>query len=154
MTIPAPLKQTDANTVIGYLADQARRQERHGADPTQWIYVGSGAPAPDFQNGFDNVGGARVPMRYRFLRPTDPFADPTVNANQIEIQGSVTGGAPGEVIFQLLEPFYYPDDTPAPGPFWQPITRDFDVHLAASDDTGGFVVMTVLQTGEVVYGFV
>jgi hypothetical protein len=92
----------------------------------QWIYVGDpGAPA--FQNSFANSGGGLVPMRFRKLYGCG-----------IEIEGSVTGGAVGDVVFTL--PAAY-----AP---------DFELRLAASDDTGGFVVFRVLANGDVIFGVV
>lgn len=104
-----------------------------GMDPIQadWVYVGaSGAPA--FQNSWTNAGGTKVPMRYRFL-PQKDFGNQQVG---IELQGSVTGGTTGTTVFTL------------------PITLDYDLHLAASDDTGAYVVFTVQQSGDVVFGFV
>lgn len=148
-----PVQRTDPTLIQADHEARIAGLEKSGFDPTAWIYVGSGAPAPAFQNGFHNVGGNRVPMRYRFLRPADPDLDTygtTLNPNSIEIQGAVTGGSDGDTIFQLMEPRYLPDGTPA----WTDVTRDKDVHLATCDNVGGFVVMTVLQSGEVAYGFV
>jgi hypothetical protein len=119
--------------------------ERFLADPAAWIYVGSGAPAPDFQNGFFNVLGTKVPLRYRFLRPWDP--DTTENA--VQIQGSVAGGAMGLTIFTLKYPQVMPDGTPA----WITATRDFDVQLTCSDDASNLVVVSVEgATGHVILG--
>jgi hypothetical protein len=120
--------------------------ERFLADPAAWIYVNSGAPAPDFQNGFFNVLGSRVPLRYRFLRPWDP----STTENAIQMQGSVGGGAAGLVIFTLLYPQVMPDGSAA----WVTATRDYDVHLTACDDAGDLKIISVLTTGDVVYGFV
>lgn len=109
------------------------RDHSNGVDPIQadWIYVGaSGAPA--FQNSWTNSGGTKVPMRYRYL----PEKDMGALQVGIELQGSVTGGTSGTVIFTI------------------PMTLDYDLHLAASDDSGNFVVFTVQQSGDVVYGFV
>lgn len=149
-----PVVRTDPTLIQGDHEKRIAGLEQSGFDPTAWIYVGSGAPAPAFQNGFSNVGGNRVPMRYRFLRPADPaldtYASPLLNPNSIEIQGAVTGGSLGSTIFQLLVPRYLPDGTPD----WQTVNRDKDVHLAACDSVGAFVCMTVLQSGAVVYGFV
>lgn len=97
-----------------------------------WVYVGAGGGAPAFQNGWANSGGSYVPMRYRVL----PYKDEASDQPGLEIQGSVTGGTPGTAIFTL------------------PFTVDYDLHLAASDDAGAFVVFTVQQSGDVVDGFV
>ena len=110
-----------------------RRHGGAGSDPiiADWVYVDDdGAPA--FQNGWGNSGGTYVPMRYRFL----PGKDSESDQPSVEIQGSATGGNPGTVIFTL------------------PITLDYDLHLSASSDGGSFVVLTVQQSGDVVYGFV
>lgn len=109
------------------------RDHGNGVDPIQadWIYVGDvGAPA--FQNSWRNSGGTHVPMRYRYL----PTKDMGAGQVGIEIQGSVTGGTSGTTIFKL------------------PVTLDYDLHLAASDDSGSFMVLTVQQSGDVVAGFV
>jgi hypothetical protein len=126
--------------------------ERFLADPAAWIYVGSGAPAPDFLNGFSNVGGTLVPLRYRFLRAYDAELDPsTANPLAIQVQGSVTGGSLGLPICQLLYPQTMPDGTPA----WVPAIRDFDVHLTCTDDDSNLVIVTIQgATANLVYGFV
>lgn len=102
-----------------------------GADPipSNWHYVGD-TDEPAFQNGFDNVGGTKSPMRYRFL----PAKDLDSSLPGIEIQGSVTGGSLGDTIFTL------------------PLTWDYDVHLPATDDIGTFTPLTVKQNGDVVWG--
>ena len=145
--IPSPIRPTDADAVIGTLAAESKKHERNVNDPNSWIYVGSGAPAPNFQNAFFNVLGTRVPLRYRFLRPYDP--DTAQNA--VQIQGSVSGGGDGLVIFTLLYPFYEPDNTPA----WQPFVLDYDIHLTCTTDSGTLVVVTIEgATGDVYQGFV
>ncbi len=106
---------------------------RHiGTDPifTDWFYVGEG-DAPAFQNGWDNVGGSEVPMRFRFL----PERDGSTDQQGIELQGAVVGGS-AALIFTL------------------PITLDYDLHLPASDSGGSYIVYTVKQSGEVHLGAV
>lgn len=143
--------RTDETVILGDHETRIGDQERSGSDPKQWIYVGSGAPAPGFQNGFHNVGGSQVPMRYRFLRTLDPDLDPSIyTPNAIELQGAVTGGTLGQTIFTLLFPGYRPDGSAA----WTPVTRDADIHVTACDEAGAFAVVTVLTNGDVVYGFV
>ena len=102
-----------------------------GADPIrcEWHYVGD-TDEPEFQNGFDNAGGTKSPLRYRFL----PAKDTDSQLPGLEIQGSVTGGDIGLTIFTL------------------PITLDYDVHLPASDDIGNFTPITVKQSGDVIWG--
>ncbi len=149
----APIRPTDDDSVIGYLSGQAKAHERNVNDPNQWIYVGNQGPngdqpwAPDFQNGFFNVGAPRVLLRYRFLRPYDP--DTTQNA--VQLQGSVAGGGDGLVVFTLTQPLWEPDGTihtPA-------YTMDSDVHLTCCDDSAGLVVVTIqASTGDVYQGFV
>jgi hypothetical protein len=132
------------------LGDHERRigtVERNVADPNEWIYVGSGAPAPDFQNGFFNVGSPRCLLRYRFLRPYDPDTE----QDAVQLQGSIAGGSVGLTIFTLKYPFWLPDGTDN----WQTFTLDSDIHLTCCDDDGNLVVISVVgATGEVVYGFV
>ncbi len=109
---------------------------RHGSQGTDavlsdWHIVGDPGEAA-FQNSWVNTGGSRVPMRWRFKAVKDPAADQPA----IEVQGSVTGGTPGTTVFTL------------------PLTLDYDLHLAATDDGGSFVCVTILQSGDVVQGFV
>lgn len=109
------------------------RDHNNGSDPipADWHYVGdTGEPA--FQNSWANSGGTYAPMRFRYL----PTQDSATGAPGIEIQGSVTGGTSGTAIFTL------------------PVTLDYDLHLATSDDTGSFIVLTVQQSGDVIAGFV
>lgn len=109
------------------------RDHNNGMDPipADWHNVG-GSGEPAFQNSWANSGGTKVPMRFRFL----PVRDSSSGQPGIEIQGSVTGGTTGSTIFTL------------------PVTLDYDLHLAASDDAGSFLVLTVKQNGDVVAGFV
>jgi hypothetical protein len=123
------------------------RSERQVADPTPWIYVGSGAPAPDFQNGFFNVGPPRVLLRYRFLRPYDPDAV----QDAVQIQGSIGGGGDGLEIFTLLFPEYKPNGEDV----WTTYTLDYDIHLTCTDDDANLVIISVIgATGKVYLGFV
>jgi hypothetical protein len=144
---PRSVPVTDDVAVLGSLHRRLERSERNSNDPLAWIYVGSGAPAPDFMNGFYNVGPPRVLLRYRFLRPYDPSS----GQNAVQIQGSVTGGSPGLPIFRLAYPQWFPDGTAD----WQTFLLDYDVHLTACDDSGNLVVITVQgSTGYVIHGFV
>lgn len=108
-----------------------RDHQWRGADPlpADWVYVGD-TDAPPFQNGWDNVGGTKAPLRYRFW----PAKDLDSQLPGLEIQGSVAGGAVGDPIFTL------------------PLTWDYDVHLPATNDAGSFEVFTVKQNGDVVWG--
>lgn len=143
--------RTDADRIIQNHEDRIGALEQSGNDPQEWVYVGSGSPAPDFQNGFYNIGGSEVPMRYRFLRTVDPDLDPNaLTPNGIELQGAVAGGSDGDTIFTLLAPGYLPDGTPQ----WTAVNRDKALHLATCDSAGDFLVMTVKTNGDVVYGFV
>lgn len=110
-----------------------RRHVGTESDPiiTDWHYVGGSGEA-SFQNGWGNFGGSSVPMRWRFL----PSQDPLTAQAAVELQGAVTGGSDATVVFTL------------------PITLDYDLHLAASDSSGSYVVFTVQQSGDVVFGFV
>lgn len=150
---PAPVLPTNDLTILRRLNEAKLRAERNVNDPSNWIYVANAGPnadqpwAPDFQNGFFNVGGTRCLLRYRFLRPYDP--DTTENA--VQLQGSVAGGTLGLTIFTLLYPQWFPDGTPNP----QTFTLDSDKHLTCHDDGGGLVMVTVQgATGDVIYGFV
>lgn len=105
----------------------------HDGIPAEWHNVGdSGEPA--FQNGITNQGGGLVPMRFRLL-PGDPL-DGGDTHGCLEIQGSVTGGSTGDVIFTL--PIGY--------------RPSHELRLAASDDSGNFLVLRVLANGEVIWG--
>ena len=152
INVPSPVKPTDGDSVIGVLADSLRRVERNVNDPNQWIYVGNAGPngdqpwAPDFQNGFFNVGAPRVLLRYRFLRPYDP--DTTQNA--VQLQGSVAGGSTGQTIFTLTQPYWEPDGTVHTPAY----TMDSDVHLTCCNDSAALVVVTIqAATGHVILGF-
>jgi hypothetical protein len=98
--------------------------------------------APVFQNSWANSGGTLAAMRYKLSVGPPHVTDESngsvidLSDHQIEIQGSVTGGADGTVVF-TLPPAYAPDA---------------DLRLNASDDTGLFVVMQVLATGDVIRG--
>jgi hypothetical protein len=132
------------SVLLGYQCLVANTGHEPGVDPNwmnYWVPIG-----PPFQNGFANAGGSRVPLRYRLMREYDPGAD----QQGVEIQGSVTTGALGDTIFTLLQPGYAPDGTPA----WSVFGIDFDLHLPACDDLGSFVPFSVLQSGDVAYGFV
>jgi hypothetical protein len=151
-------------TVEAVLADREqrlRRVERNLADPAEWVYVGNEGPladqpwAPDFQNGFFNVGGSRVPLRYRWLRPYDvdppPFVldDAAYDPHELQVQGSVAGGASGLTIFTVVRPYWTPDGVVTA----QAVHFDYDRRLTAHDDDGALVVVTIQgATGDVVYG--
>lgn len=110
-----------------------------GGDPSRtevWHYVGeTGEPA--FQNGWANVGGALAPMRFRLVvGPHATSGDIDTRNASLEIQGSVTGGDSGTVVFTL------------PAGYWP----SHELHLPASDDLGGFVVLKVEANGDVSRG--
>src|SRR5262252_7708069 len=95
-----------------------RDHGRFGADPLPagpWHYVGA-TREPPFQNGWDNIGDPYQVMRFRELLDEG-----------IEIQGSVTGGASGTVIFTL--PVRY-----------RPVKR---LRMAASNSDDTFVILEV-----------
>jgi hypothetical protein len=155
--IPSPVRPTDAESVLGLLASDSKKHERNVNDPNEWIYVGNEGHAtnpqlpdqpwaPPFQNGFFNVGAPRVLLRYRFLRPYDPYT----TQNAVQLQGSVAGGSTGQVIFQLTQPLWSPDGTVHTPPY----TMDSDVFLTCCDDSGLLVVVTIQSTGNVYLGFV
>jgi hypothetical protein len=149
---PSPIKQTDADLVTEYLASQGRRQERNVNDPNEWIYVGNHGPngdqpwAPDFVNGFFNVGPPRCLIRYRFLRPYDP--DTTQNA--VQLQGSYAGGSHLQTIFTIGHPFWQPDGTVT----LLPVQFDSAIYLTCCDDSEAAKVVTIKTNGDVVDGFV
>lgn len=112
-----------------------RDQAAHGFRTAQlerqtggsWIYVGSGAPAPNFTNG-GNMGGDWQTLRFRWLLD-----------GGIDIEGVVTGVSPGDVIFTLPSPLYIRDpdgDLPVPG-----------VNIA----DGSHAAFTIKSNGDVVY---
>lgn len=113
-----------------------RGGSRHNGIPARWRYVGD-PDEPAFQNGISNQGGGLCPLRFRLLPGYDPDTAPdTGTYGALEIQGSVTGGATGDLIFML------PDG-------YRPT---HELRLAASDDTGAFLVLRVLATGDVIWG--
>lgn len=96
---------------------------------------------PIFQNGWSNQGGSLEQFSYRLSVGPPNVLDRNSNAiidysdHQVEIQGSVQGGVWGTVVFQLP-----PSHTPIR-----------DKRLAASDDLGGFVPLTVKGGTGLVY---
>jgi hypothetical protein len=155
--IPAPVRPTDQDSVIGVLAAQGKALERNVNDPNTWIYVNNEGPdadqpwAPGFQNGFFNVGSPRTLLRYRFLRPYDPGT----TQNAVQLQGSVSGGGDGLVIFTLLVPRWKPEDAVGSPSGVTPFLLDGDIHLTCHDDSQALVGVTVQgSTGDVYQGFV
>lgn len=150
--IPAPVRPTDTDSVIGLLASQSKFYERNVNDPNQWIYVNNEGPnggqswAPGWQSGFFNVGSPRCLLRYRFLRPYDP--DTTQNA--VQLQGSVGGGSDGATIFTIGQPFWDPTGAVT----LIAVTFDSDVYLTCTDDDSNLKVVTIKTNGDVVNGFV
>lgn len=98
--------------------------------------------APVFQNGWVNSGGTLARMKYKLAvgppHVTDPDNGTVIDFSDhlIAIRGSCTGGAVGTVVF-TLPPAYAPEE---------------DERLDWSDDTGNFVVLQVLATGDVIKG--
>jgi hypothetical protein len=99
--------------------------------PADWVYVGSGGTAPAFQNGWDNMGGSKAPLRFAFV----PGFDSSSGQPQLVIEGSITGGTASTTIFTL------------------PFGRDYDTFPLICDGTGTPMVLTVKQSGDVVDGF-
>lgn len=116
-----PVWPNDAFAASAAHARDIRRLKHRSCGP--WVNVGDPG-APPFTNGA-NAGGGLTPMRFRVLL-----------GGGIEIQGSVTGVALGDVIF-TLPAGYRPDS---------------ELRLAASDDTGAFVAFRILASGDVIYG--
>jgi hypothetical protein len=115
-------QQFNLGPVLQEHVKRIRILERLACGP--WIYVGDpGAPA--FQNGFSNQGGGKVPMRFRRNYGCGST-----------IQGRVTGGARGDVVF-TLPPAYAPD---------------YELTLDSSDNADAFVVLHIFPSGDVVFG--
>jgi hypothetical protein len=123
------------------------KPDRHGSehrpggfDPSYtgpWHYVGAlGEPA--FQSGWVNVGGGLAALRFRLLvgSPADDGDSIDDRGTSLEIQGSVTGGDSGTVVFTLPEGY----------------RPSHELRLPASDDSGGFVVLKVEANGDVSRG--
>lgn len=123
MGLKTPYARTTQDSTVVDLSDRVSILERMTCG--RWRYVGE-TDEPAFQNGWHNVGGDLVPMRFRLLLGCG-----------VEIQGSVTGGATGTVVFTLPDEGYRPD---------------YELRLVASDDTGDCLVFRVLTTGNVVAG--
>lgn len=122
----------DLDAAVGENFRRTRNLERLHHGP--WIYVGSGTllpdglTSPDFENGWENIGGGLQEMRFRWLRN-----------GGLEIQGSITGGTAASTIFTLPnDPLYLPDDG--------------ELRRPASDGNGQFIVYRILTTGEVMFG--
>lgn len=122
--MPRPLDIPDSHKRVAQSERHIRRLERRGAGP--WHYVGSGAPEPDFQSPWQNLGGGKMNLRFRFAL-----------GGGVELQGSVTGGALGTTVFTLPEPF-------------RPIGGE--VRLSGNDDLGELVVWQILVDGSVICG--
>lgn len=110
-----------------------------GPDPVEteeWHYVGdSGEPA--FQNSWANAGDPYAPLRFRLVTGRGASTgDIDTRRASLEIQGSVTGGDSGTVVFTLPDGF----------------RPSHELHLPASDDLGGFVVLKVEANGDVSRG--
>ena len=122
MSLKTPYERRSYENTVSDHNDRIQILER--MRHARWHYVGD-TGEPTFQNSWDNAGGGLTPMRFRRLV-----------GGGVEIQGSVTGGTPGTLVFTL--PLYY--------------RPDFELRLAASDDAGGFLVFRVLADGSVYAG--
>lgn len=81
---------------------------------------------PTLINGWENVGGSAVPMRYRWLI-----------GGGFAIQGSIGGGDLGTVAFVIAI---------------EEIRPDYEIRLNGSDDDGNLVVWVVYPNGNVQVG--
>lgn len=117
-----------------------------GADPGRpgpWIFVGD-VDGPPFQTGGNAPASAAipnpVPLCFRIVLGAPNIVRGGVVTDyiwhQIEIQGDVTGVAPGDVVFTL--PAEY--------------RREFDVPVHSHDDSGVYVPCRLMATGEFIYG--
>lgn len=102
------------------------RARAHG----RWVYVGGTWPgSPDFLAGSNMDPTAAipnpVPLRFRWLL-----------GGGLEIQGDVTGVAPGDTVFVLPDQY----------------RLDHDVPVHSHDDAGVYVPCRLLATGEFIYG--
>jgi hypothetical protein len=96
--VTRPLQEYSPPRDVGYQGFRLTQIERKTGG--SWIYVGTtldvnGVLYADFQNSWVNMGGDWQDLRFRWL------IDGT-----IEIEGVVTGGAVGTVIFTLPTPLY------------------------------------------------
>lgn len=114
-----------------------RTHPPEGTDPLVtgvWHYVGE-TDEPAFENGWANVGGGdAVPLRFRLI--IGPAKGSTQPKKSLEIQGDVTGGADGTVVFTLPSAY----------------RQDYSVPLSSHDDTGTYVPCRVYANGEFVRG--
>ena len=108
---------------------QALRKHAQG----KWIYVGNDdsedgsgtdVDSPAFQNGWDNIGGSEVPMRFRWRLD-----------GKLDIEGGIIGGDVGTVVFTLPTG-------------WRP---DFDFRLTCSSNDATVVILKVESGGDVIY---
>jgi hypothetical protein len=114
----------DHDVRLAGLGRDIERLKRRSAG--HWNYVGD-TDKPAFQNSWANAGGDLQTLRYRWHL-----------GGGFEIQGSVTGGATGTVIFTLPEG-YRPSET-----------GDGELRLVGSDDDGNPVVFRLLTNGDVI----
>jgi hypothetical protein len=144
----------------GKPAVHGRDHSPDSADPVYagvWFYVGAGGRmpdgylVPDFENSWHNVGGTKVPARFRLtlgppnttltqLKPDGTWAlnglDLVTSQKQLEIQMDVTGGGDGTTVFTL-----------------PPSHRlDYDVPMHGHSSTGVYVPCRVYTDGRVVRG--
>ncbi len=78
------------------------------------------------------MGGDKAPLRFALC----PGKDADTGQPRFEIEGSITGGTTGTVIFTL------------------PFTLDYDIYRATVDSTGATGSVTIQQSGDVIAGYV
>ena len=137
--IPATAGDTVKDGVFVYMCVQKNKNVEPGVHANWAQYWRIHVPL--FQNGWDNQGGTKELFSYRLSVGPPNVCDRNDNSiidysdHQVEIQGSVSGGLLGTVIFQLP-----PSHTPIR-----------DKHKSVIDDVGGSVPMTVKGGTGLVY---
>jgi hypothetical protein len=115
--MPKPLGITNNDQKIATAARNIRRLERRSSG--LWHYVGT-TGEPPFQNGWSNAGGGLLNLRYRWNL-----------AGGTDIQGSITSGTPGSIIFSLPSGYYDPDG---------------EARIIGVDDAGVVVPLRIVPT--------
>jgi hypothetical protein len=126
------------------LGNHGWQHSADGQDPGycgRWHNVGA-AGEPTFQNGWTNMSPTGsvpnpVPLRFRISMGPPNVLDASnatimqYQPHQVEIQGDITGGSTGTVVFQV--------------PVWAQL--DYDVPMDAHDSGGNYVPCRLLSTG-------